>query len=220
MTAVDKKITAAIQQLSDILPLKVNRDLLSTESRQVYQAILNTFIVQGRTPSLAELNTITAHPDQAILDLSEKDMVVTNFQGEMIGAYPFTMEERKYRVEQNGHTVYVMCALDALAPGAMGKCKSRVVSECAVTGQPVMIEMDRQTILNLDENSDVSVGINWQATCATEACADSLCTEMIFLKRRETTSQWQAVNPEYREVFSLPEAAQFSAGFFVPLMDN
>ncbi|MDH5613331.1 MAG: alkylmercury lyase family protein, partial [Gammaproteobacteria bacterium] len=151
-------------------------------------------------------------------NLSVKDMIVSNAQGEITGAYPFTSEARQSRVELNGHTVYAMCALDALAPAAMAQCNSRVISECAITQQAVIVELDNQKILNADAACDIFVGINWQAACSKTSCAASLCTEMIFLKGEDTARQWQTDDPSNRELFILPEALQFSADFFVPLI--
>jgi hypothetical protein len=110
--------------------------------------------------------------------------------------------------------VHAMCALDALAPSAMAHCKSRVVSRCAVTQAAIIIELDDQKILNADETRDLFVGINWQAARSTGSCATSLCTEMLYLKGEAVALQWLAENPAGREIFTLPEAVQFSAGFF------
>jgi hypothetical protein len=214
------KITAAVQRLSAILPLQNNLTSLDTESKKIYHAIQQSYLTQGRAPTLAELNTVSPQARASIGTLSEKDMLVSNAQGEIIGAYPFTSEIRKSRVEINGHTVYAMCALDALAPAAMAQCKSRVVSECAVTRQAIIIELDNQKILNTDDVGELFVGINWQAARSATSCATSLCTEMIFLKGEETALQWQAGDSCNREFFTLPEAVQFSAEFFVPLVDS
>ena len=41
---------------------------------------------------------------------------------------------------------------------------------------------------------------------------------MIFLKGKQTADQWRAEDKDNREIFSLPDAIDFAAGFFVPLM--
>ena len=45
--------------------------------------------------------------------------------GEALGAYPLTMEKREYAVQVNNHTVYAMCALDALAVSTMFKLDTK-----------------------------------------------------------------------------------------------
>jgi len=211
------KITAAVQRLSAILPLQANLASLDAGSRKIYHAIQQSYITQGRAPALAELESISAQARESVRTLSDKDMIVTNAQGEITGAYPFTSEARQSRVELNGHTVYAMCALDALAPAAMAQCNSRVISQCTITQQAITVDLDNQKILNTDAARDVFVGINWQAACSKTSCSASLCTEMIFLKGEEIALEWQAGDSNNREFFTLPEAVQFSADFFVPL---
>ncbi|MDT8453144.1 MAG: organomercurial lyase [Gammaproteobacteria bacterium] len=213
MSAPDK-ITTAIQRLAAILPLRQNLESLDAEARKIHDAIQRCYITEGRAPTLAEINAVIPQARDALHTLAGKDIIVTNAEGEIIGAYPFSSEPRTSRIEINGHSVHAMCALDALAPSAMAHCKSRVVSRCAVTQAEVMVELDDRKILNADETRDLFVGINWQAARSAGSCATSLCTEMLFLKGEAVASQWQAESPASREIFTLPEAIQFSAGFF------
>ena len=61
------------------------------------------------------------------------------------------------------------------------------------------------------------VGVRWQqvASCA----AHSLCLEMVFLKDDETARQWQGGDTEHVTLFTIPEAINFGAAFFRPLLD-
>lgn len=213
MSAPDK-ITTAIQHLAAILPLRQNLESLDADARKIYHAIQHQYLTGGRAPTLAELNAVSPQAPAALRTLADKDMVVTDAGGEITGAYPFSSEPRTSRIEINGHTVHAMCALDALAPSAMAHCKSRVVSRCAVTQEEVIIELDDRKILNAKETRDLFVGINWQAAQSASSCATSLCTEMLYLKGEAVALQWLAENPASREIFTLPEAVQFSAGFF------
>ena len=43
---------------------------------------------------------------------------------------------------------------------------------------------------------------------------------MFFLKDFETADQWQKKQSLEREIFTLDEALEFSAGFFVPLIED
>ena len=217
---MSEKISAAVQRLAGILPLQKNLAGLDASSRSIYHAIQHSFLTQGRAPTLAELNAVSAQAIDALRLLCDQDMIVSNAQGEVTGAYPFTSAARTSRVEINGHTVYAMCALDALAPAAMAQGKSRVISACAVTQAEVVVELDDQTILHTDASRDLFVGINWQAASSASSCAASLCTEMLFLKGNAVALQWQAGNAEFREIFTLAEAVQFAAAFFVPLLSS
>ena len=51
-------------------------------------------------------------------------------------------------------------------------------------------------------------------------CANSLCTEMLFLRDGEVARQWQAKDAENREIFTLRVAVEFASRFFVPLMEQ
>lgn len=53
---------------------------------------------------------------------------------------------------------------------------------------------------------------------STISCADSLCTEMIFLKNKAIAEEWLNINSKNREIFTLPDAVEFSARFFTPLI--
>lgn len=213
MSAPDK-ITTAIERLATILPLRQNLESLDAHTRKIHDTIRRCYITAGRAPTLAELNAVSPQAPAALRTLADKDIIVTDAEGEVTGAYPFSSEPRTSRIEINGHSVHAMCALDALAPSAMAHCKSRVVSRCAATQEEVIVELDDRKILNADETRDLFVGINWQAARSATSCATSLCTEMLFLKGEAVAHQWQAENPASREIFTLPEAVQFSAGFF------
>jgi hypothetical protein len=44
--------------------------------------------------------------------------------------------------------------------------------------------------------------------------------EMIFLRDEETARQWKSTNPEKIEIFNLAEALEFTASFFMPLLED
>jgi mercuric reductase len=155
---------------------------------------------------------------EAVTILHSNDMVVFGADGEPIGAYPFTMEAREHQIQVNGHQVYAMCALDALAVSPMFGLDTEINSQCRVTGEPVHIQQSGETIANMEETGGVYFGIEWGAAEGGSCCADSLCMEMIFLRDGEVAEQWLAADPENREIFTLPDSVTFAAQFFVPLM--
>lgn len=156
--------------------------------------------------------------EEAVDALKSRDMVVFAEDGEPVGAYPFTMDAREHKVKVNGHQVHAMCALDALAVSPMFGVKTQITSRCRVTGDTVRLQQSGKTIENLDEAADTRFGIIWGAANADVCCADSLCTEMMFLRDSEIARRWLADDPDNREVFSLQEAVEFGSRFFVPLV--
>jgi mercuric reductase len=145
-------------------------------------------------------------------------MVVVGNDGEPKGAYPFTMEAREHRVRVNGNTVNAMCALDALSVSPMFGVKTEIDSRCRVTGEPVNIRQSGMDIENAGEAGETRIGIAWGAANADSCCADSLCTEMLFLRDGKIAQRWLEEDPDNREIFSLQEAVEFGNRFFAPLM--
>jgi alkylmercury lyase len=156
--------------------------------------------------------------DDAASILKANDMVVFSCSGQPIGAYPFTMEDREHKIRVNGHTVNAMCALDALAVSPMFGVKTEISSKCRATGAPVVIRQTGKTIENSEEAADIHFGIIWGAASSCSCCANSLCMEMMFLKDGEVAKTWLAADQGNRETFTLQEAVDFGAQFFVPLM--
>jgi hypothetical protein len=214
---MNTKVINAVDRLNKILPLSRNLQNLKKEQADVYQNILRSYAEQGASLNKNEIARQVENIDETIKVLKENDMVVFDDDGEPIGAYPFTMEQREHEVSINGHKVRCMCALDALAVSSMFDKQTTISSICHVTGEPVSIQQRNREIINYDDNKDVYFGLNWNSA-ANNCCATSLCTQMIFLKGQHVADQWQAEDAENREIFNLSDAVDFASGFFVPLM--
>ena len=212
------KLGKALNRLTGNLPLKARQDACSTQVKELHQQVIRSFVDKGRILTREEMAHCVSDLEEAVNVLKERDMVVFAEDGEPLGAYPFTMEAREHSVQVNGHQVYAMCALDALAVAPMFGLETQIASRCRVTGDPVSIPMSGNTILNPDEAGDIHFGIIWGAANADSCCADSLCMEMMFLRDGETARQWLADDPETREVFTLQEAVEFGGRFFSPLV--
>lgn len=214
---MNTKIINAIDRLNKILPLAERQQQLDKEMAEVYQNILHSYVERGASLSKHEIAQQVGDVNECIEVLKHNDMVVFDSAGEPIGAYPFTMEQREHEVTVNGHRVHCMCALDALAVSPMFELETTINSSCHVTKKPVSIHQHNRKILDADKNNDVFFGISW-SSAADNCCANSLCTEMIFLKGKQIADQWQTEDAGNREIFSLHDAIDFAAGFFVPLM--
>ena len=212
------KLEKALNRLKSILPLKERQDDCSKQIKELHQHVLRSFVDKGRILTREEMAQHVGNLKDAVNVLKEKDMVVFSEDGNPVGAYPFSMEAREHTVQVNGHQVYAMCALDALAISPMFGVKTRISSRCRITGDPVSIQQSGKTIVNLDEAADIHFGIIWGAANADSCCADSLCMEMMFLRDSKIAQQWLADDPDNREVFTLQEAVEFGSRFFVPLV--
>lgn len=210
-------ITTAVDRLNRILPLAANQHSLDAPLQRLHKAILHAYIDKGRTLNREEMTEYVDDLDKAVNILKEKDLVVFNSDEEPIGAYPFTMKERAHQVSVNNHNVHCMCAFDALAVSPMYNMPVKITSHCHVTNSPIAIEQHGLDALN---QTDVYFGINWNAASANSCCADSLCTEMIFLKNGLVAENWLAEAPDQRQTFHLNDAIEFAARFFVPLLNE
>lgn len=217
---MNTKVDNALNRLTGILPLHARQQDCSDEIKALHQQILASFVEQGHILTREQMADHVSDLEKAINVLKSHDLVVFSADDEPVGAYPFTMDEREHKVRINGHQVYAMCALDALAVSPMFGMDTHVSSTCRATGDPVRIEQSGKTIENPGEAGDVHFGIIWGAANPCFCCADSLCMEMMFLRDGNIAENWLAEDPGNREIFTLDEAVEFGARFFVPLMPD
>jgi len=215
---MNKKLETALNRLNQILPLKERQDLCPLEIKALHQQILRSFVENGRSLTRAEMAQQVSDVNEAVKILQSNDMVVFGEDDELVGAYPFTMEEREHKILVNGYQVHAMCALDALAVSPMFNMDTEINSRCRVTGNPIRIQQGGTVIGNGHEAGGIYFGIVWGAAEGGFCCANSLCMEMVFLKDDGIAQQWLAEDPTNREIFTLQDSVKFSNLFFVPLM--
>lgn len=212
------KLGDALKRLNAILPLKECQESCDPTIKALHQQVLWSFVTKGRALTKEEMSSWVNDVPAAVEVLVRYDMVTFSEKGELIGAYPFTMEEREHSVHVNGYWVHTMCALDALAVAPMFEKVTQITSKCRFTNEPISIQMDGELILNWDEVVDVHFGIAWDSANSDSCCADSLCMEMIFLRDECSAQKWLSVDSVGREIFTLREAVQFASRFFTPLL--
>jgi hypothetical protein len=217
---MNTKVDNALNRLTGILPLLARQQDCSDQIKALHQDILASFVEQGHILTREQMADHVSDLEKAINVLKSHDLVVFSADDEPVGAYPFTMDEREHKVRINGHQVYAMCALDALAVSPMFGMDTQVSSTCRATGDPVRIEQSGKTIQNPGQAGDVHFGIIWGAANPCFCCADSLCMEMMFLRDGNIAENWLTEDPGNREIFTLDEAIEFGARFFVPLMPD
>lgn len=218
------EIIAAVERLNQILPLTAYHLALDAPLRKLHRAILQSYVQLGRSLNRSEMARYVDDVDGAVEILQRADLVLFHDNAEPKGAYPFTNEEREHIVQVNGHTVHCMCALDALAISPMFDFTTTVTSRCQVTNELISIQQDGLRVLNQQEAGGIYFGIDWSAAVSNGCCADSLCTEMIFLKTKTVAENWLTEVPSaakgQRQIFALADAMDFAARFFVPLTKN
>jgi mercuric reductase len=228
------RLARALDRLHDLLPLKERQDSLDPSLANLHRAILHRLLATGRPLTRTEMAGVLGSEEavaNAVAVLGSYDLIVRNpltvrdavtnalvvldaKGGEVVGAYPITTEPTAHRVTVNGHTVYAMCAVDALAIGAAFDVDTLIQSSCGVTGSPVTIRQ-RGTQL-LEASPELRVGVRWQRL--VDSCAHVMCRQMIFLKDEATALAWLNSDPLSKELFTVPEAIAFGANFFGPLL--
>ena len=212
------QVNAAVKRLDSILPLVTGLKSLSSDDAKLYCKLLNSYVQRGHTLTHTEAAEYVKNAAQSLTNIAKNKLIVLDAKGNPSGAYPFTSEEREHKVHINGVTVNCMCALDALAVSPMFDKPTVIDSQCRVTGEPINLEQNGTTFSN--GTLEAWFGINWGAAATDTVCAESLCMEMMFLANETVAREWLAESPDTREVFDLPSAVAFAAGFFVPLAKN
>lgn len=214
-------VQQAVDKLNGLLPLAARQQQLDAELRALHQAILGTFVEQGRPLPITEAAGYLSHHsvEQAFRILAQNDLIVLDVEQQMImGAYPLSYEVTPHVVEVNGHPINAMCALDALSVAPMFEVETNIKSSCLIAGTPVSIHMQGEQVTSVDVQDDLYVGIRWQAPCG--AAAHSLCRDMVFLLGQEAVEKWQQRSELEGSVFDLPGAVAIGRAFFRPLLLN
>lgn len=215
---MNTEVNTALKRLDSILPLVSGLKSLNSDDAALYCKLLNSYVQQGRTLTRSEAADLVSNAEQALTNIAENKLIVLDADGNPSGAYPFTSEEREHKVRVNNVTVHCMCALDALAVSPMFDIPTVIDSQCRVTGADIHLEQNGTRFS--DGTVDAWFGINWGAAATDTVCAASLCMEMMFLSNETVAREWLAESPDTREIFDLPSAVAFAAGFFVPLAEN
>jgi mercuric reductase len=215
---MNTEVNEALKRLDSILPLLSGLRSLNSEDASLYCKLLNSYVQLGRILTRNEVSELVGNAEQSLQHIVDSKLVVLDADGNPSGAYPFTSEEREHKVHINEVTVHCMCALDALSVSPMFNTPTVIDSKCRATGDKIHIEQNGTGFSG--GTLDAWFGINWGAAASDTVCAASLCMEMMFLANEKVAQQWLAESPETRQIFDLPSAVEFAAGFFVPLADN
>ncbi|RLA37134.1 MAG: hypothetical protein DRR03_02900 [Gammaproteobacteria bacterium] len=214
---MDAHARDGFDRLTAIVPLASRQAALPTAWRTAHRAILGGYASAGRPPSRLDLEHLPGIDDaHALLTrLADDDLVVLDGAGEIVGAYPFTSEPTPHRVHVAGVAIHAMCAVDALAVAPMFDCATHIDSSCALSGQPVRVAMEGRVIA-APRPIAPRIGIHW-ATVSGHT-AHSLCRQMLFLADNDRAAIWQAEAPEARRIYTLEQAVDLGAAFFMPLL--
>ncbi len=204
---VGMKTAAAVDRLNAHLPLASRQAALDDHLRSVHRSVLHSFANTGGPPRLDPADARR---------LAALDLLVLGEDAVVVGAYPFTTAATDHRVFLPRGSTNAMCSLDALAIAPVFWSKTKIESRCAVTGVPIVIEQDGDTVLAADPPAPW-IGIRWQDPDGHAAL--SMCQAMVFFADEAAAKTWQDGDVDGVGLFPLDEAVRFAAGFFGPLVD-
>ncbi|MFH1557705.1 MAG: FAD-dependent oxidoreductase, partial [Pseudomonadota bacterium] len=160
---------------------------------RVRVALLQLYAEDGRAPTiraLAERMGLSETDVQPLLeDLRRRDLVVLDGK-QIVGAYPFTNQDRGYQVTLDGRVLNAMCAVDALGIGAMTDRDISIASRCRHCDEPIRITTRDQGRVLADVEPRTTV--MWQSVRYEDACAaSSLCATTAFFCSDDHLSSWR-----------------------------
>jgi alkylmercury lyase len=190
----------------------------------VRRAVLELYAATGKGPSLHGIALAIGLAAERVAGsfrrLADRDLIVLDANGQIVGAYPFSDSDTGHRVELPAVSIAAMCAIDALGMGAMLAQDTAIRSSCRLCGQAVEIgtrDRGRNLAVVSPEGTVVWSGILYGGACA----ATSLCTVQAFFCSDEHLERWRAGGPAggangFR--LSLEEAFQVGCAIFAPML--
>ncbi len=202
------KSEQAVARLNSLLPLSERKNNLDASVRRIYMRLIQQLAYQG---------SVQQDMDAEVLnELVQLDLVTCDPQtGNIDGAYPFTHRNTPHRLIYNEVDIHAMCAVDALAVAAVFSFRVKILSQCALSQENIIIIQNGVRVEKASPSLDIHVGVSWQSpgSCA----AENLCVDMVFLQNRETAVQWQSRFTD-SDIFTLDEAIDFARDYFEPLL--
>jgi mercury(II) reductase len=187
---------------------------------RVRVALLQLYVEHGRALTVAAIANLAGLGEAAVpplLDeLRRRDLVVLDGE-RIVGAYPFTDQDRGHEVTLDGRALNAMCAVDALGIGAMTDRDISIASSCRHCGAPIRITTrDRGRVL---ADVEPQTAVMWQSVRYEDACAaNSLCATTTFFCSDEHLSAWRrersADEPGFR--LSIDEGLEAGRALFGP----
>ncbi len=181
---------------------------------RVRVALLQLYAEEGRAPNmraLAERAGLSVAAVRPLLkELQRRDLVVLDGE-RIVGAYPFTDEDRGHRVTLEGRVLNAMCAVDALGIGAMIGRDTAIASACRHCGEAIRIATrDQGRALTRVEPEGA---VMWQSVRYESACAaNSLCAATVFFCSDDHLTAWRRERSADEPGFRLSIAEGLEAG--------
>jgi hypothetical protein len=196
---------------------------LDPDADLVWQALLRMFVREGRPPRSAEIaaeTQLSSERVMAIIHVLEKhDLIGLEPGTDTIRfAYPWSTQPTGHRVAFGGHTLWALCAIDALATARMYRTDVSVHSACAGCASRIYIATALHgRALRTMSPPEAVVGYDFSyAGCAAASC----CPSIRFFCSDEHLQAWFETQPQRpRGVrLSMVEALEVGGAIFGPVL--
>ncbi|MFI7676388.1 alkylmercury lyase family protein [Actinophytocola sp. NPDC049390] len=186
---------------------------LTPPARQLHRWVLTVFIDTGHAPPRADLERMArdhgVDPAAALSELTTRDVLAVDEQGEIRAAYPFSPTPTRHRVTWDGGTgVHAMCAIDALGISAMLSVPVTVTSTEPDTNHEVTVQVDHNTARWHPTTAVVFAGTTAGACCPS---VDRTCGHINFYTTADAAHDWATRHPEVTGVV-LDQAQALTCG--------
>jgi len=190
-----------------------------------HQNILRFFLNHGQAPAIDDLIQASGLSKKDINNnleqLCHRDLIVLNDNGQITGAYPFTVKITEHMIRIDGVDNHAMCAIDALGAGAMANNDSHIQSCCRHCGCAIIIETDDNG--SQIKSASPATSIVWSGVQDIDGCAaTSQCTVMALFCSDEHLSLWQGktMPKPMGHRLTMSEGLQAGRAIFQPFLDH
>jgi alkylmercury lyase len=214
---------AALHAAFDVFIGRKWRGLDETDDR-VRGAVLGLYAEMGKGPAPPEIAVAAGLARKQVVGslqrLSERDLVVLDAEGRVVGAYPFSDSDTGHLIDLPTVSVAAMCAVDALGVGAMLAQDSAIRSSCRFCGESIHVGTragGRELAASSPHGALVWSGLLYGGACA----ATSLCTAQTFVCSDDHLERWRATGAAGSATgfrLSLEEALQIGRAIFGPML--
>jgi hypothetical protein len=186
-------------ELPDLEPNKAHATAaLTPPARQLHQWVLTAFAETGQAPLRADLERTACDrgidPGPALTELTRRDVLAVDEQGEIRAAYPFSPTPTRHRVTWDGGAgAHAMCAIDALGMSAMLGRPVTITSTEPSTDHTVTVQIDNDTARWHPGTAVVFAGNSGDACCPS---VDRTCGHINFFTMPDAARDWAARNPD------------------------
>lgn len=174
----------------------MNQGMLTTSQvRQVYRHLLIYFSQTGHPPApevIAHALHLSADAVEHALDLIEARGGIYRDPATytILAAYPFSAEPTDHIVRfAGGHSVYAMCAIDALGMPVMLNADAMIESKCAHCGKEIRVVVRDNTLI---EYMPPEMRVWYMQAAACGVAALEQCPSINFLCSPEHLAAWRA----------------------------